>query len=499
MVKKNGKEWIKLILFALLFMFLGFIFAGTGVGGDLKNATRDRVSIVLRNTVDSLVERRGMSIRDRVLMENPELIIPFKTKGGFGGDFSPVIALNMFSTIPEAVADADEMTRIEQVADRTWMIYMPFVNSILFETDEGLVLVDSGVAAAGPALYRAIRSVSDKPIHTIIYTHGHVDHAFGTWALVEAGETPQIIAHENLPKRFDRYVRLRGSLAGYMSQPLEQMPDGPEDFFWPHITFDDIYELNVGGEVFQLYHYKGETDDHLFVWIPGREALCSADFYQGFLPNGGNGKRVQRYIGDWSDALQAMIDLKPKFLLPSHGKPISNEDDIRENLTALHSALDFIVEETVSMLNQGMRADEIPSLIELPAGMAEHPTLKEYYVSAEDISKMVIKEYTGWWDGIPSNWNGPTFDEEAKLIGTLAGGPDVLIMAGETLLEENLMLASVVADWALFAYPDNRAVEDMAFKVYKARIADDETLQQERLAYLDHLVKIRAAQLARGE
>ena len=65
------------------------------------------------------------------------------------------------------------MGRAELIAPRTWMLYLPIVNAVLFETDDGLVLVDTGMAPAGPGIAELIASVSDKPLHTIIYTHGH--------------------------------------------------------------------------------------------------------------------------------------------------------------------------------------------------------------------------------------------------------------------------------------------------------------------------------------
>ena len=67
---------------------------------------------------------------------------------------------------------------------------------ILFETDAGNVLVDTGMAPAGPV------RISKKLMiyqYTVIYTHGHVDHAYGAWAII-GGETPEIIAHKNLRK-----------------------------------------------------------------------------------------------------------------------------------------------------------------------------------------------------------------------------------------------------------------------------------------------------------
>jgi len=88
------------------------------------------------------------------------------------------------------------------VAPRTRHIRLPIVNAVLFETDDGLVLVDTGMAPAGPALLDAIRGVSDAPIHAVLYTHGHVDHAFGTWVLLEAGD---LVWQAPTPRRFSSW------------------------------------------------------------------------------------------------------------------------------------------------------------------------------------------------------------------------------------------------------------------------------------------------------
>lgn len=482
-----------IILTAVLFLTLGFFLGSLFPGSDKGSSglmTKAAVKVA-----GSISERRGLDMRNRVVLENPALLRKFAGSGGFGGEFSRVIGLNMFSASDEIIDEARSKTKIEEISHRTWIIYMPFVNSILFETDEGLVLIDTGVASAGPGLYEAIRSVSDKAIHTIIYTHGHVDHAYGTWAIMDAGENPEIIAHKNIEERFQRYIKTRGSLAKYMSQPLEQMPDSEDDMIWPDRTFDDELRLTIGGEEFVLRHFRGETDDQLYVWVPGRKVLCPADYYQGFLPNGGNGKRVQRYIEEWAEALGEMSSLNAEYLLPSHGTAIKDKSLIHHNLSILSRALEHIASETIRHLNSGLRKDLIPSLISLPPELEEEETLRESYVSVQDISRMVIKQYTGWWDDQPSHWNRPPLEAEAALIRSIAGGMDPLIQTGLTLIEEDIALASVVADWAWLDQPGNPAVQDMVIRVYTARILNEAVNTQERLAYLDRIVEVREIQL----
>ena len=79
-----------------------------------------------------------------------------------------------------------------------------------------------------------------------------------------------------------------------------------------------------------VVHRRGETDDHCYVSVPGRRAVACADFYQGFLPNVGNGKLVQRYVEDWALAMREMAALELLHLLPAHGDALSDPDQIQE-------------------------------------------------------------------------------------------------------------------------------------------------------------------------
>jgi alkyl sulfatase BDS1-like metallo-beta-lactamase superfamily hydrolase len=485
------RRWIGYIAVAVVFAALGYLLAGT----DLGRSAAQGVSRARRAAIETVARRADLETRTLVLLEHPELVRAIARGGAFGGQFSRSVGLNMFSRLEEPIEDAREKTRVVEVAPRTWLIRLPIVNAALFETDAGLVLVDTGMAPGGPALLDAIRSVSDAPLHTVIYTHGHVDHAYGTWALLEAGETPEIVAHERLPARFRRYLRLRGSIAKYMSQPVEHMPKDPDDLVWPTRTFRDRLELEIGGEAFVLRHHPGETDDQLYVWVPGRRALASADYYQGFLPNAGNGKRVQRYVEEWAAALREMAELEPAILLPAHGEPLSDPAAIRENLLVLAEALQYVVDHTIAGLNAGLRKDQVWSSLELPAHLAAHPTLQVQYVSPQDISKMVIRRYTRWWDDIPSHWTPAPIEQQARAIVRLAGGMEALVNRAQELSETDLRLASHLADWAFLADPASPQTRALVIETYRRRILDPASNTQEMLAYVDAMVAARQAQL----
>lgn len=478
------KNLLSYCLVAALSLWMGMLLSDT----DIATVARDKANKARTAAVEVVGNSAGVKTRTMVLAENPEIISRLMEGGSFGGEYSIEAAQNMFGRTKSAIEDVRKKTHVVEVGPGSYLIRMPIVNAAFFVTEEGVVLVDAGMGPAGPAVLDAIRSVTDKPIHTVIYSHGHVDHAYGTWAIIEAGESPQIIAHDLLKPRFNRYIRLRGSLAKYMSQPEDQLPASTSDLVWPTRYFTDRLEIEVGDETFILQHHKGETDDQLYVWVPGRQALASADYYQGFLPNAGNGKRSQRHVEEWSVAMKEMAALNPQILLPAHGKEITEPAVIQENFLALAEAFDYIVDHTIDGLNAGKRKEQIFGSVQLPEHLANHPSLNVQYVTPNDISKMVIKKYTGWWDDIPSNWTPASMEQQGNMIIELAGGNIPAITSyARKLITQDIRLASHLTDWLFYARPDNAEVQQLVFDVYKSRILDPDTNTMEMLTYLDQM------------
>src|SRR4051794_17761472 len=64
-----------------------------------------------------------------------------------------------------------------------------YSNVVTLRTAEGLVLFDTSGKATATEVLSSLRRWSDDAIHTIVYTHGHVDHVGGSGAFVADGET----------------------------------------------------------------------------------------------------------------------------------------------------------------------------------------------------------------------------------------------------------------------------------------------------------------------
>lgn len=411
---------------------------------------------------------------------------------GFGGDASHAIANRMASrTDAAAIADARDKLKVEQYGERTWFLRLPWVNIVVLETDAGLVLVDTGYAPAGPVLVETLRKLSDKPVHTVIYTHHHLDHAYGAWALLEAGEKPRIIAEESFLHEMGLDIRLASYTNALLNdQDPRDVPRSWDDVVVPTETFRGKTTLHIGGEDFVLNHARGETADHVWVHVPSRKLVVSGDLHQPFLPNAGNGKRRQRYIQEWADALRAMAALEPELLLPIHGPAMTGPDEIQQKLDVVASAFESIVQQVVDGLNAGLRQDEVVAAVKLPPALDGHPDLDAYYNTVQDLAKMVVREYSGWWDGVPGNWTPAAKAEQGRAIVALAGGIKPLVKKARKQLQSNPQLASHLADWAFFAAPDNAAVLQLGLDVYAQRIKPGVPLQ-EISVYLAHMADLK--------
>lgn len=430
-------------------------------------------------------------LRRSLLSDNPTLLNSIVRGGQFGGDYSMAIANRMYSRHNEAaIADANDNTTIEEHAPGVYLIRFPIVNVAAFDTDDGLVLVDAAFAPAGPALLAAVGEISDEPVHTIVLTHFHCDHAFGAWALLEAGHTPEIVAtHEYL-------AELQADLDtwGLNSRYTNQFPaDVPHDWdlaFTPTMTFRGSTNLAIGGVDLELTHARGETADQLWVWDGRSKTLVSADYYQRFLPNAGNGKRRQRHPGDWARALVAMADRRPEILLPMHGPAITDPGEIQDRLRAHADILASIETQVLAGLNAGRRPRDIVEEVALPPEHADRDDVAETYVRVRDIACMVANQYTGWWDDLPAHWAPPSYESEAIEVAGLAGGADRLIARALELVGSDPRLACQLADWAHEADPDNPSIRRATIDIYTSRIDADDTPTQEALVYLDHLAQL---------
>ncbi|RMH74733.1 MAG: MBL fold metallo-hydrolase [Actinomyces sp.] len=387
--------------------------------------------------------------------------------------------------------DADEPTNrvIQQVSelDDDLAIVESFSHIVAVRTDEGLVCFDTSGAATGADAVAALRRWSTDPVHTVVYTHGHVDHVGGSGALAadadERGHRrPAVVAHEALPDRFARYratndwnVRINQRQFGGISPDAGLGIGGlgsflPDDTLEPTMTVADEHRLEVGGLEIALRHDRGETDDHLWAWLPERRILCVGDFVTWVFPNCGNPQKVQRYPAEWAAALRAMAALDAEWLIGAHGLPVRGRERVRRVLDDLASALEHLVTTTVTLMNEGASLDEVVHSVTLPDEVTTRPWMRPIYDEPEFVVRNIWRLYGGWWDLDPAHLKPAPAARLAAEIARLAGGADVLAERARELAESgDFRLACHLVEFAANAEPESRVIHGTRAEIYQAR------------------------------
>jgi cyclase len=228
---------------------------------------------------------------------------------------------------------------------------------------DGLLVVDSSVAAMSEKVLAAIRTISDKPIRHIVNTSADEHHTSGNENLSNAGRNisagiggqggreparldgAPVIAHEQVLHR----------MSGLKGEP-ERLPFA----VWPHDTFyTNKKQLYFGGEVVEMLHMPAaHTDGDLVVWFRKSDVIATGDVFSTVTYpriDRARGGSIQGVL----DALNQILDITfPEFnnqggtlVIPGHGR-ICNESDVaeyRDMTTIIRDRIQVMIEKKMTL------------------------------------------------------------------------------------------------------------------------------------------------------
>lgn len=402
--------------------------------------------------------------------------------------------LAISSDIIDKGADHGPVNRIthelSEIGDRLAVVEA-FSHSIIFDTDEGLVVFDTSGTQSGDAVVEAIRGWRKTPFRHLIYTHGHIDHVGGSgFFLADARRNkharPQVTAHAGVPERFARYRLTNGynklinarQFKGFGRRGYGIGGDVdflPEDVAEPDMTYRDSMKISAGNCHFDLYHARGETDDHTWAWVPRYKAICAGDFFIWNFPNAGNPQKVQRYPVEWAKALRSMADKGAELFIPAHGLPIEGQARISYVLKDVAGTLETVIEQTLSLMNEGATRNDIIHQVRVADEQTQKPWLRPLYDEPEFVVNNLWRQFGGWYDGNPAHLKPAKEQALAKELVSLAGDARALINRALALAEkDSLRLACHLIEWVVQAESENREAHAARALIYQQR-RDQET------------------------
>lgn len=170
-----------------------------------------------------------------------------------------------------------QTAEIEKVRENLYVITGGGGNTAAFVTASGVVLVDTKVPGWGERIMEKVRSVTDKPVTTIINTHTHGDHVGSNEQFPSSVE---IVAHDNTKTNMQKMESFQGGKAQFL----------------PDRTYKDRLTLGTGAERIDLYYFgAGHTNGDSIVVFPSLRVAHTGDLFAGLSTpiidtnNGGSG------------------------------------------------------------------------------------------------------------------------------------------------------------------------------------------------------------------
>jgi alkyl sulfatase BDS1-like metallo-beta-lactamase superfamily hydrolase len=135
--------------------------------------------------------------------------------------------------------------------------------------------------------------------------------------------------------------------------------------------------------------------------------------------------------------------------------------------------LESLHEQTVAMMNQGARLDEIIHTVKAPQELLDKPYLRPVYDEPEFVVRNTWRLYGGWYDGNPASLKPAPDAAVASELAELAGGASVLADRAASLAatgdEASLRLAGNLAEIASLAAPSDEGVHRVRAEVFGKR------------------------------
>ncbi|WP_154889490.1 alkyl sulfatase dimerization domain-containing protein [Longibaculum muris] len=334
-------------------------------------------------------------------------------------------------------------------------------NAIAIIAHHSVILVDTlDSDVRSKILLEDLKKITDKPVKTIIFTHGHPDHRGGAATFKDTVE--EIIAFDSMkmpPKYFDRitpFLNERGEkqfgIALSDEEAISQgigiregraVNEGTYQFLKPTTLYhEDKIERDIDGIHLELVRAPGECDDELFIYLPDDKVMCAGDNYVGCFPNLYAIRGTPyRDVTVWIETLERMLTYDIEYFLPGHGPLLQTQAKIKEVIGNYKDAIESILFQTLDCMRQGMTLDETVQAVHLEDKYQSLEYLEEYYGTVEWSVKSIYNGYVGWFDGNVNQLMPVSLNVYNKTLLELIGEDKLIEKVKNLMQKEEYQLA----------------------------------------------------------
>jgi glyoxylase-like metal-dependent hydrolase (beta-lactamase superfamily II) len=226
-------------------------------------------------------------------------------------------------------------------------------NSTVLVNERDAIVIDDHVSpAAAWVLLDELKTITDKPVTTVINTHFHFDHAHGNQIF---GPEVEIIGHEftrqmllgkplemplyrnylaGMPGQIDTLkkriagekdpaarAKLETQLVSTQNNYASQQELRPTP---PNVTLTTQMTLHRGSRQVQIRHLgRGHTGGDVIVYLPNEKVVITGDFLTSSTSN-----MSDSYPLEWAASLDELKKLDFDTIVPGHGEAYTDKAKI---------------------------------------------------------------------------------------------------------------------------------------------------------------------------
>jgi alkyl sulfatase BDS1-like metallo-beta-lactamase superfamily hydrolase len=369
-------------------------------------------------------------------------------------------------------------------------------NITIIEGKTGWIVQDglSCRETAEAAMAFARRHLGNRPVSAILISHSHIDHFGGLLGVISDEEAKRrripIVAPAGFMEEATSENVLVGKAMGRraMWQFGNQLPAsarglvdcgignavglGEFGILKPTAIVDHTpQEMTIDGIrfVFQDIPHS-EAPAEMAFYLPDFKAYCGAEIlnqtlHQILTLRGAKVRDTLLWAGYIDEGLRLFGKAEVCFTL--HNWPVWGNGRVIEFMKMHRDTYKYIHDQTVRMINEGMRPDDIAAAIKLPVSLEKFFAVRGYYGTTRRNARAVYQHYLGWFDGNPANLDPLPRQEAAKrYVAMMGGGEQVLKAAQEAFHRGEYQWVAELLNHAVFAQPDWKPPRELLARTY---------------------------------
>ena len=283
-------------------------------------------------------------------------------------------------------------------------------NSVVIINEADVLLVDSHTSpVAAQLLLEELRTITSKPVRTVVNTHFHFDHLHGNQIYPPNVE---IIAHEftreavvsgasTRGRAYDSFVRAVPDQIAAMEKQLASTDDGAKRDelierleitrafrratqavrpLPPTATLSKRLTLYRGErEIRLLFFGRGHTGGDVVVYLPKERILATGDLLTAGLPYQGDG-----FIPEWVETLEHLKGLEFDVALSGHGKAIRE----KARIDHLQAYFQDLWTKVTDLHAKGVAEEEAAKTIDMRNHSQNYPGIEEVGVHPHAVARI---------------------------------------------------------------------------------------------------------------